>query len=55
MKKEIKALLIRPKYSSIVANLEPYGLEYLAGLAKELSIKCEIHDEFQILLSGSEL
>lgn len=47
MKKEIKALLIRPKYSSIVANLEPYGLEYLAGLAKELSIKCEIHDEFQ--------
>ena len=47
MKKEIKALLIRPKYSSIVANLEPYGLEYLVGLANELNIKCEIHDEFQ--------
>ncbi len=47
MEQKIKALLIRPKYSSIVANLEPLGLEYLVGLANELNIECEIHDEFQ--------
>ena len=47
MAEKLKVLLIRPKYSSIVANLEPLGLEYLAGLAKELGIKCRIHDEFQ--------
>ena len=45
--KKLKVLLIRPKYSSIVANLEPLGLEYLAGLANELNIECRIHDEFQ--------
>ena len=45
--KKLKVLLIRPKYSSIVANLEPLGLEYLSGLANELHIKCRIHDEFQ--------
>ncbi len=44
---EIKVLLIRPKYSSIVANLEPLGLEYLAGLCRDLNITCEILDEFQ--------
>ncbi|MBR1470547.1 MAG: radical SAM protein [Lachnospiraceae bacterium] len=43
----LRVLLVRPKYSSIVANLEPLGLEYLAGLAKELHIPCAIHDEFQ--------
>ena len=47
MKKEIKVLLIRPKYSSIVANLEPLGLEYVAGLCRDMNIKCEILDEFQ--------
>jgi radical SAM superfamily enzyme YgiQ (UPF0313 family) len=47
MEKKLRVLLIRPKYTSIVANLEPLGLEYLAGLAKELHIKCRIHDEFQ--------
>ena len=47
MNEKIKVLLIRPKYSSIVANLEPLGLEYLSGLAGELGIECEIHDEFQ--------
>lgn len=45
-KKELKVLLIRPKYSSLVAHLEPLGLEYLAGLARDLEITCEIHDEF---------
>ena len=45
-KKKLKVLLIRPKYTSLVAHLEPLGLEYLAGLAKELGIECEIHDEF---------
>jgi len=44
---KLRVLLVRPKYSSIVANLEPLGLEYLAGLAKELHIPCAIHDEFQ--------
>lgn len=47
MEQKLKVLLIRPKYSSIVANLEPLGLEYLMGLAGELGIECEIHDEFQ--------
>lgn len=47
MKKEIKVLLIRPKYSSIVAHLEPLGLEYVAGLCRDMNIKCEILDEFQ--------
>ena len=47
MNEKIKVLLIRPKYSSIVANLEPLGLEYLSGLAGELGIECDIHDEFQ--------
>lgn len=44
---KIKVLLIRPKYYSIVANLEPLGLEYLAGLCRDLDIECEILDEFQ--------
>ena len=43
----IKVLLIRPKFTSIVANLEPLGLEYLAGLCRDLNIECEILDEFQ--------
>ncbi|MBR5419892.1 MAG: radical SAM protein [Lachnospiraceae bacterium] len=46
-KEKLRILLLRPKYSSIVANLEPLGLEYLAGLAKELNLPCAIHDEFQ--------
>lgn len=47
MGEKLKVLLIRPKYSSIVANLEPLGLEYLAGLCRDLKIECEILDEFQ--------
>lgn len=47
MGEKVKVLLIRPKYSSIVANLEPLGLEYLAGLCRDLKIECEILDEFQ--------
>lgn len=43
----IKVLLIRPKYLSIIANLEPLGLEYLAGLCRDLKIECDILDEFQ--------
>ena len=44
---KLKVLLIRPKYYSIVANLEPLGLEYVAGLCRDMGIKCEILDEFQ--------
>lgn len=39
--------MVRPKYSSIVANLEPFGLEYIVGLANKLKIRTYIHDEFQ--------
>lgn len=46
MQEKLKVLLIRPKYTSLVAHLEPLGLEYLAGLAKDMGIECEIHDEF---------
>lgn len=45
--KKIKVLLVRPKFSSIVANLEPLGLEYIAGLCRDLGVECEIFDEFQ--------
>jgi len=45
--KTIKFLLVRPKFSSIIANLEPLGLEYVAGLCRDLNIECEIYDEFQ--------
>lgn len=47
MEKKLKILLIRPKFTSLIANLEPLGLEYIAGLCKELNIECEIFDEFQ--------
>lgn len=47
MEEKLKVLLIRPKYSSIIAYLEPLGLEYLAGLCRDLKIECEILDEFQ--------
>lgn len=47
MEEKLKVLLIRPKFSSLVANLEPLSLEYLAGLCRDLKIECEILDEFQ--------
>lgn len=47
MKNKLKILLIRPKYTSIIANLEPLGLEYIAGLCRDLNVECEILDEFQ--------
>lgn len=47
MMPQLKVLLIRPKYYSLVANLEPLGLEYLAGLCRDMHIECEILDEFQ--------
>lgn len=43
----MKVLLVRPKFSSIVANLEPLGLEYISGLLGDISIENEIFDEFQ--------
>ena len=33
MNDKIKVLLVRPKFSSIIVNLEPLGLEYVAGIA----------------------
>ncbi len=47
MKNKVKILLVRPKFTSIIANLEPLGLEYIAGLCKEMNVECEIFDEFQ--------
>ena len=46
MQEELRVLLIRPKYTSLVAHLEPLGLEYLMGLARDMGIPCDIHDEF---------
>jgi len=43
----MKVLLVRPKFSSIVANLEPLGLEYVCGLLNDLEVGCEIYDEFR--------
>lgn len=43
----MKVLLVRPKFSSIVANLEPMGLEYIGGLLRDLNFEYEIFDEFQ--------
>ncbi|MCL2756454.1 MAG: cobalamin B12-binding domain-containing protein, partial [Coriobacteriia bacterium] len=43
----LKVLLVRPKFSSIVANLEPLGLEYISSLLNDVGFKNEIFDEFQ--------
>lgn len=43
----MKVLLVRPKFSSIIANLEPLGLEYIGGMLKEIGVEYCIHDEFQ--------
>ena len=43
----MKVLLVRPKFSSIVANLEPLGLEYISGLLRDIDMEGEIFDEFQ--------
>ena len=43
----MKILLVRPKFFSLVANLEPLGLEYLGGALREEGIPYEIWDEFQ--------
>lgn len=45
--KKLKILLIRPKYWSLVANLEPLGLEYVKGLCNDIHVDCEILDEYQ--------
>lgn len=47
MKQKIKILLVRPKFTTIIANLEPLGLEYIMGLCNDLEVECEIFDEFQ--------
>lgn len=39
-------LLVRPKFSSIVASLEPLGLEYVGGMLGEIGVEYEIWDEF---------
>lgn len=43
----MKWLLVRPKFISLVANLEPLGLEYVAGMLRDLKVPYEIFDEFQ--------
>jgi radical SAM superfamily enzyme YgiQ (UPF0313 family) len=45
---DIKVLLVRPKFVSIVAKLEPLGMEYVSGMLKGLDIPCDIHDEFHM-------
>lgn len=44
----MKLLLVRPKFFSLVANLEPLGLEYLGGALLEKGVPYEIWDEFQV-------
>lgn len=46
MADKLKILLVRPKYWSLVAHLEPLGLEYVKGLCNEIGVECDIHDEF---------
>ena len=35
MNEKIKILLVRPKFTTIIANLEPLGLEYIVGLCND--------------------
>ena len=44
----MKVLLVRPKYSSILVNLEPLGLEYVGGMLNNIHIPYEIFDEFNL-------
>lgn len=44
----MKVLLIRPKYTSILVNLEPLGLEYVGGMLNKADIAYEIFDEFNM-------
>ncbi len=41
-------LFVRPKYKSILANLEPLGLEYVGGMLKRIDIPYEVFDEFNM-------
>jgi radical SAM superfamily enzyme YgiQ (UPF0313 family) len=43
----MKVLLVRPKFTSLVSNLEPLGLEYLGGVLNSLAVPYSIYDEFQ--------
>lgn len=47
MKEKIRLLLVRPKYWSLVASLEPLGLEYIKGLCNDIGVSCMIHDEYR--------
>lgn len=42
----MKILLVRPKFSSIVASLEPLGLEYVGAMLGRIGVQYEIWDEF---------
>ncbi len=44
----MKVLLVRPKYTSILVNLEPLGLEYVGGMLNGINIPYEIFDEFNM-------
>ncbi|MCL2632621.1 MAG: radical SAM protein [Coriobacteriia bacterium] len=43
----MKVLLVRPKFKSLIANLEPLGLEYVAGVLRDINYEYEIFDEYQ--------
>ncbi len=45
----MKVLLVRPKYSSILVNLEPLGLEYVGGMLNGINIYYEIFDAFNMV------
>ncbi len=45
----MKVLFVRPKYTSILVNLEPLGLEYLGGMLNGVNIPYEIFDEFNMM------
>lgn len=44
----MKVLLVRPKYLSLLVNLEPLGLEYVGGMLKGIGITYEIFDEYNM-------
>lgn len=44
----MKVLLIRPKYQSILVNLEPLGLEYVGGMLKGIGIEYDVFDGYNL-------
>ncbi len=45
----MKVLLVRPKYRSILVNLEPLGLEYVGGMLNQINVYYEIFDGFNMV------